>query len=76
MSLYFFANKANGKQIHESGKTAFKMINISSARECCATWCSFSDTFILKTTDQMMLDIGGFGTEIEYLIITPFYGRW
>ena len=41
------------------------MIDISSARECCATWCSFINTMIYKTT--MMLDIGGFETEIEYL---------
>ena len=48
-------------------KTAFKIIDISSARECCATWCSFNNTVNLKTNDQMMLDIGGFETEIEYL---------
>ena len=56
-------------------KTAFKMINICSARECCATWYSFNNTVIFKTTDQMMLDIGCFETEIEYLIIAPFYGK-
>ena len=55
-------------------KTAFKIIDISIAGECCATWCSFNNTMIFKTTDQMMLDIGGFETEIKYLIIVPFYG--
>ena len=49
------------------------MIDISSARECCVTWCSFNNTMIFKTTNQMMMDICGFETEIEYLIIAPFY---
>ena len=50
------------------------MIDISSARECCATWCSFNNIITFKTTDQMMLDIGGFETLIEYLLATPTYG--
>ena len=39
------------------------------AREYCAIWCSFNNTMIFKTTDQIMLDIGGLETMIEYLII-------
>ena len=34
----------------------------------------FYNTMIFKTIDQMMLDISGFETKIEYLIIAPFYG--
>ena len=44
---------------------------------CCATWCSFNNIITFKTTDQMMLDIGGFRTFIEYLIAIPIYGnKW
>ena len=52
------------------------MIDISSAREFCATSCGFISTMIFKTTDQMTLDIGGFETEFKYLIIAPIYSTF
>ena len=48
-----------------SGKTAFKIIDISSAKECCATQCNFNNIMFFKTTDQMMLDIGGVYSHLE-----------
>ena len=66
-----FASKR--KTTSESVKQPLRLL--TCARECCATWCSFNNIIIFKTTDQMMLDIGGFETFIKYLIATPIYGK-
>ena len=60
----------NKKMLPEvTNKTSFKMIDISSTRDCCPTWCSSNNKMFFKTSDQMMLIIGCFETEIKYLIM-------
>ena len=67
-----FANKANRKQkYYWKWKVVFKIIDISYARECCATQCSFNNIIFFKTTAQMVLDIGGVYFYREVIMLPP-----
>ena len=46
--MYLRIKQMEIKKYIRKCKTAFKMIDISSARECCATWCSFNNIIFSK----------------------------
>ena len=74
MAMDLFASKRKTKITSESVKQPLRLL--TCARECCATWCSFKNIMFFKTTDQMMLDVGGVYSRREVLQVASTYGMF